>query len=226
VFVSHLAIHFAVGGHEVIYLDLENDRKDVVQRLFTIFLSTYWGKKAPTIGQLYEAPEKWLDNDEVTMAYVENVGERLWVIDAGYEKKILPAHLDELLKDRWDAVKQDDKQVILIVDSINEINSLWPLGKGEYESIQRWLAEIKHLKAKYDAPIILVAHVTQDGVGFKGTSGLKHFARTQIGLERPDATKNVITLSVIRSQFGETGDTRLYLDRTRLLLLENVVTVP
>lgn len=220
--VSHLALRFVIGGHVVILVDLENDLKDVHERLFLIFLSSMAAKKAPTKGQFHDAPEMVLTDPKWIRAFQDHIANRLWIIDSGHDKAMTPAHLEELVREEWEKVTQEEKQVVLIIDSVNELNSLWPLGKSEYESIQRWLSEIKHIKSKYEIPVILVCHVTQEGQGFKGTSGLRHFGRTQILLESGDKenTRNDIILTIQRSQYGQTGDTPFHLDRTRLMLEE------
>jgi hypothetical protein len=230
VFAKHLAIPAVVGGHEVIYLDLENDRADILEAFLLVFLSAMMGDKAPTRMQLRQNPEILRDTETILM-FERDVGDRAWILDASYEKKITPAHLAELIEDRMNVLKAEDKTVVLLIDSLNELNSLWPLGKGEYESMQRWLAEIKHIKAKYQIPVVLICHVTkipnrEEMMTPKGTSGLGHFARTQLIIEIDENQKATVIVKVVRSQFGEVGQTKLLFDRTRLSLKERVVTVP
>jgi len=223
--VDHMMIDFAMAGNEVVKLDLENNRRHILERLFLIFACRVLGREsAPQKMELRDYP-KWMGNVGINRKWHDNMKDRIWLIDSAYEKRLTPEQIDELVKERWEVLAPMEKQVILIVDSFDVLNNRFPLCSGEYESQQRWLSEIQAIGTKYQIPIILISHMGKSGP-FKGTTAIQHYARTQILLEPVENEPNTVIVNVLRAQYGEASRIRMEIDRTRLALRERGVTVP
>jgi hypothetical protein len=199
IFALNLMFGFMESKNRVIYLDLENDRRDTIKRMILIALNRIFGKDAPTEGQLIKDPNILTNPDfwEKIHCYLEPYFSLVSIGD----KKITPKMCDNWLKTIAGEIQQTGKQAILVIDSLNE-------------------AEIKLLKVKYQIPIALICHVTKGGskeiFNPKGSSGIAHFARTQIEIKRPEGKASIIEANIVRSQFGQTGVKRYDFDQMRL----------
>jgi len=220
IFFLNLIFGFLRSENKVIYLDLENDRRDTIKRMVLITLNRIFGKDAPTEGQLIKDPTILTNPDfwEKIHRYLEP---HFSLINIG-DKKITPGILNNWLKRIVGEIQQTGKQAILGIDSLNELALVYPLARNIYESLERWLAEIKLLRVKYQIPIVLICHVPKDApkeiFNPKGSSGIAHFARTQIVIKRP--TPSTIEANILRSQFGRTGKVSYDFDQMRLGLKE------
>jgi len=223
IFSLNLAFGFMQSQNRVIYLDLENDRRDTIKRMILITLNRMFGKDGPTEGDLIKHPEVL-----VHVEFWERIYRQLQpyfsLVNADAEKKITPGTLDAWLKLAAEEIQKSGKQAMLIIDSINELSLISPLARSLYESLERWLAEIKLLRVRYQIPIALICHVPKDSpeqiFNPKGSSGIAHFARTQIVIKRPSAS--TVEANILRSQFGRTGKVRYDFDQMRLGLKEQV----
>jgi len=218
IFALNLMFGFMESKNRVIYLDLENDRRDTIKRMILITLNRIFGKAAPTEGQLIKDPNILTNPDfwEKIHCYLEPYFSLVSIGDG----KITPKMFDNWLKTIAGEIQQTGKQAILVIDSLNELSLVYPLARNIYESLERWLAEIKLLKVKYQIPIALICHVTKGGskeiFNPKGSSGIAHFARTQIEIKRPEGKASIIEANIVRSQFGQTGVKRYDFDQMRL----------
>lgn len=223
IFSLNLAFGFMQSENCVIYLDLENDRRDTIKRMILITLNRTFGKDAPTEGDLIRHPEL-LAHIEFWEKIYKHLQPYFSLVNADADRRISPKTIDAWLKIAAEEVQENGKQAILIIDSINELSTISPLAKGLYESLERWLAEIKLLRVRYQIPIALICHVPKDSpeqiFNPKGSSGIAHFARTQIVIKRPGAS--VVEANIVRAQFGETGKVRYDFDQVRLGLKEQV----
>lgn len=223
IFSLNLVFGFMKSGNRVIYLDLENDRRDTVKRIILITLNRVFSKNAPTEGELIRDPEI-LAHTEFWEKIYKDLQPYFSLINPTSDKRITPKTIDAWLKIASEEIQENGKQAILIIDSINELSAISPLAKGLHESLERWLAEIKLLKVRYQIPIALICHVPKDSpeeiFNPKGSSGIAHFARTQIVIKRPSAS--TIEANIVRSQFGRTGKVRYDFDQMRLGLKEQV----
>jgi len=222
--VNHAMVDFAAQGHEVIKLDMENPRRRILEVMLHIFVGSVWETGIPTWHQLREYP-KWLGDVKLNRYWHERIGQRMWIVDSAYEKKLTPEHIDELVQDRWEQLKPDEKQVILVIDSIDVLNNKFRLASTEYDSQQKWLAEIQSIGMKYEIPIILISHMGKGGP-FKGTTAIQHWARTQILLEKDDPESAEVLVKILRAQYGEEGQLKMEIDKLRLRMREMVVTIP
>lgn len=198
--------------------DIENDRRDVVKRLVLISLTMAMAKPPTEYGLLQD------DNDVPRilphLATIEPWLSRISLFSAGdgvMTPKVMESWM-QLASDEIGRAKKYDEDgnltsgmdAILIIDSLNELASAHPLAKGEYESLQRWLATIKNLKVKYQLPVCLICHVPKEGASEifnpKGSSGIAHFARTQLIVRKKEsestATTDQIRVKVVRAQFA------------------------
>lgn len=214
----NLAVRFAGRGNRVILFDLENDRRDIIKRLVLIILTQIMGSHgAPTenglIGEGQDLPK--IEAYKPTMqAYFEHIT----VFSVG-DHKVTPKTLDGWMRLASEEVgrskkqnskgEESGKQAILFIDSINELASAYPLMRGTYESLERWLSAIKGLRVKYQIPVCLICHVPKDTQAEifnpKGSSGIAHFARTQIIVKktpRPTKFYDEVAVEIVRSQFG------------------------
>jgi hypothetical protein len=223
VFTLNLIWGFIQSLNRVIYLDLENDRRDTIKRMILITLNRIYGENGPTEGELIKHPEV-LAHVEFWEKIYKHLQPYFSLINLTADKKISPKIIDGWLKIAAEEIRENGKQAILIIDSINELAAISPLAKGLYESLERWLAEIKLLRVKYQIPIALICHVPKDSpeqiFNPKGSSGIAHFARTQIVIKRPGASS--IEANIVRSQFGRTGKARYDFDQMRLGLKEQI----
>ncbi|MFX0202101.1 MAG: DnaB-like helicase C-terminal domain-containing protein [Candidatus Hodarchaeota archaeon] len=220
IFFLNLIFGFLRSENKVIYLDLENDRRDTIKRMILITLNRIFGKDAPTEGQLIKDPTILANTIfwEKIHQYPES---HFTLINIG-DKKITPGILDNWLKETVREIQQTGKQAILGIDSLNELALVYPLARNIYESLEKWLAEIKLLRVRYQIPIALICHVPKDAPKEiftpKGSSGIAHFARTQIVIKRP--TASTLEANIVRSQFGETGKVLYNFDQMRLGISE------
>jgi len=222
IFALNLVIGFMQSRNRVIYLDLENDRRDTIKRVILIALNRIFGSVAPTEGQLIKQPDV-LAHTEFWESIYKNLQPYFSLISVT-DAKILPKTINGWLKSAAEEIQESGKQAILVIDSINELSVISPLARGIYESLERWLAEIKLLRVRYQIPIALICHVPKDSpeqiFNPKGSSGIAHFARTQIVIKRPLAM--TIEANIVRSQFGRTGRVRYDFDQMRLGLKEQI----
>jgi hypothetical protein len=220
IFFLNLIFGFLRSENKVIYVDLENDRRDTIKRMVLITLNRIFGKNSPTEGQLIKDPSI-LTNTEYWEKVHRYLEPHFSLINIG-DKKITPEILNSWLKGVVGEIQQTGKQAILGIDSLNELALVYPLARNIYESLERWLAEIKLLRVRYQIPIALICHVPKDApkeiFNPKGSSGIAHFARTQIVIKRPSAT--TIEANIVRSQFGETGKVPYKFDQMRLGISE------
>jgi predicted ATP-dependent serine protease len=223
IFSLNLAFGFMQSKNRVIYLDLENDWRDTIKRIILIALNRIFGKDGPTEGELIRHPEI-LAHVEFWEKIYKHLQPYFSLVNAAADKKIRPKSIDGWLKIAAEEIQESGKQAILIIDSINELSAISPLAKGLYESLERWLAEIKLLRVRYQIPIALICHVPKDSPDVifnpKGSSGIAHFARTQIVIKRPGVS--TIEANIVRSQFGGTGKVRYDFDQMRLGLKERI----
>ena len=224
IFSLNLAFGFMQSKNRVIYLDLENDRRDTIKRMILITLSRIFGSAAPTEGQLIKTPDV-LAHVEFWEKIYKNLQPYLSLVNADANRRIRPKTLNSWLKIAAEEIQETGKQAILVIDSINELTNISPLARGIYESLERWLSEIKSLKVQYQVPVLLICHVPKESpveiFNPKGSSGIAHFARTQIVIKRPEVS--TIEARVVRSQFGKTGKVRYRFDQMRLALKEEPV---
>jgi len=222
IFSLNLAFGFMQSKNRVIYLDLENDRRDTIKRMILIALNRIFGKDGPTEAELIRHPEI-LAHVEFWEKIYKHLQPYFSLVNAAADKRISPKSIDDGLKIAAEEIQERGKQAILIIDSINELSTISPLARGLYESLERWLAEIKLLRVRYQIPIALICHVPKDSpeqiFNPKGSSGIAHFARTQIVIKRPMAS--TIEANVVRSQFGRTGKVLYSFDQMRLGISDN-----
>jgi len=215
-FCLNLAIGFATSGNRIIYLDLENDWRDTVTASVSILLNKFEGDKAPRLKEIIDNPTLIVDNThywELIHLYFQY----FTLVDIR-NLRVNPGLLRSWVKVAVQEREERGKQVILFIDSINELATVFSMNRGLYESLEKWLAEIKLIRAQYQMPIVLVCHVPKDSTkeifNPKGSSGIAHFARTQIMIIRPHARK--IRAKILRAQFGNKGETELAFDPDRL----------
>jgi hypothetical protein len=226
VFSLNLSVGFGASGNRIIYLDLENDRRDIISLVTSIMLFRFMGERAPSLADMVNDPHLISQPD-----YWEKIELHLRPFFSLIDVTNLKVRLEMLREWMKIAAKElkehPGKQAILFIDSINELATVFPLANSLYESLERWLAGIKLLRIQYQIPIALICHVPKDSTkeifNPKGSSGIAHFARTQMIIKRmKENERMVVEASVVRAQFGKTGRRRFVLDEERLGLTQIV----
>lgn len=231
IFALNLSVGFASSGNRIIYVDLENDKRDIILAVVTICLYRFFKNLSPPVYNLIEMPE--LLNKKPEWYEVIAIHLRPWftLITTEDFKTITPDLIESLIGLAKEECGTQGKQAILFLDSINELSLLHPLNSKVYESLERWLAVLKAIRARYQIPISLICHVPKDSTreifNPKGSSGIAHFARTQMIIKREKKEEHEffhgldeIEVILTRAQFGDTGKTRFFFDRDRLGLSE------
>jgi predicted ATP-dependent serine protease len=224
IFALNLAVGFTISGNRVIYLDLENDRRHIIKRIVLILFSILKGNLGPTEGELLKNLGLLTETENLSLLNIHLKPYFSLLTSSMNNDSITPRWLEYWAKLAKEEIKETGKQAILIIDSINELASVYPLAGNLYESLEKWLAHIKLLRVTFQMPIVLLCHVpkaSDDSVfNPKGSSGIAHFARTQIIVERQTAIR--MKISIVRSQFGGTGEKYFDFDQMRLGLKEHV----